>query len=138
MTQSRRSAGAPPHADKLQPDKGRLYSTSEGRARFPDILQSSYGDKAVVGFGRYGRALGALVPMEAVRLLAGFDESVDEDVRKRIIRTARSLLQRVPAEAELCGLEDAEDPQLREIEDIDRDRRAGKSRTRPRGRSAAS
>src|SRR5688500_13528950 len=41
--------------------QGPLYSTTEGRQRFPDFLQTSYGDKAVIGFGRYGRALGAVV-----------------------------------------------------------------------------
>src|ERR1041385_1515772 len=68
-----------------------FYSTTEGRQKLPDILQVSYGEKAVIGFDRYGRALGALVPMEAVEMLAG-STRVDADVRDRIQRTAKSLL----------------------------------------------
>lgn len=67
-----------------------IVSTSEGRQRFPDILQTSFGDKAVIGFDRYGRALGAIVPIEAVMLLAG--GHVDEDIRKRIQDGAKLLL----------------------------------------------
>jgi hypothetical protein len=70
-----------------------VYSTTDGRQRFPDILQTSYGEKAVIGFDRYGRALGALVPMEAVQILAGAMESVDEDIRGRIQRAAQALLE---------------------------------------------
>ena len=101
-------------------DQGTLYSTTEGRQKFPDILQTSYGDKSVIGFGRYGRALGAVVPMEAVRVLAGFDDCVDEDVKRRIQRTARSLLEILPSEAALCGIADeaAEEPELTTLEDL--------------------
>lgn len=84
----------------------RLLSTTEGRQRFPDILQTCFGDKAVIGFDRYGRALGAVVPMEAVRLLAGFQESVEPRVREAIAETAKELLREVPAEARMCGMED--------------------------------
>jgi hypothetical protein len=98
--------------------EGRIFTTTEGRQKFPDILQTSYGEKAVIGFGRYGRALGAVVPMEAVRLLAGFEGAVDEDIRARIQRTARSLLQDLPTEAKLCGLSDGSEG-LVEIEDVE-------------------
>jgi hypothetical protein len=67
-----------------------IYSTTEGRQNFPGILQDSFGYKAITGFGRYGRALGALVPMEAVQMLAG--DAVDNDIRARIQETARSLI----------------------------------------------
>ena len=88
--------------------QARLFSTTEGRQRFPDLLQTCFGDKAVIGFDRYGRALGAVVPMEAVRLLAGYDESVAPYVRDTIAATAEALLRQVPAEAEMCGIQDME------------------------------
>lgn len=72
-----------------------LYSTTDGRQRFPDILQVSYGEKAVIGFDRYGRALGAVVPMEAVLMLAGKDDRVDQGIKERIERAARALLAKI-------------------------------------------
>jgi hypothetical protein len=62
--------------------------------------------------------------MEAVRVLAGFSDSVDEDVRRRIQRTAESLLKRLPDEAALCGLSDALEvgPEITEVADIDASR----------------
>jgi hypothetical protein len=78
-----------------------FYSTTEGRQRFPDILQVSYGEKAVIGFDRYGRALGALVPMEAVKMLAGHGEGeVESGIRDHIQRTAQSLLDLMEEQAE--------------------------------------
>lgn len=100
MTQPNRRQA---HTGKPQ---ARLISTTEGRQRFPDLLQTCFGDKAVIGFDRYGRALGAVVPMEAIRLLAGYDQSVDPRVRETIELTARALLSKVPAEAEMCGIQD--------------------------------
>lgn len=69
-----------------------VYSTTDGRQRFPDILQVTYGDKSVIGFDRYGRALGAVVPIEAVRILAGRHDAVDERLRDHIERAASALL----------------------------------------------
>lgn len=88
--------------------QARLLSTTDGRQRFPDLLQTCFGDKAVIGFDRYGRALGAVVPMEAVRLLAGYDDCVDPHVRETIASTAQALLRKIPAEVEMCGIEDFE------------------------------
>ena len=106
-------------------DQGALYSTTEGRQRFPDFLQTTFGNKAVIGFGRYGRALGAVVPIEAVRVLAGFPASVDEDIRRRIQRTAESLLKKLPVEAALCGLDGPDtEPKLTEIAEVDARRKA--------------
>jgi len=82
-----KTGGGPARGQKL------VYSTTDGRQRFPDILQVSYGEKAVIGFDRYGRALGAVVPMEAVQMLAGRLDAVDDDVRERIERAARALLE---------------------------------------------
>ncbi|MBI1251476.1 MAG: hypothetical protein GC189_08395 [Alphaproteobacteria bacterium] len=78
-----------------------VYSTSEGRAKFPDLLQSSFGDKKIIGFDRYGRIMGAVVPIEAVRMLAGLSDHVEEDTRSRIQKTARHLLAQLPNEAVL-------------------------------------
>lgn len=75
-----------------------VYSTTDGRQRFPDILQVTYGDKAVIGFDRYGRTLGAVVPVEAVLMLAGHSEHVDDDVRARIKRAASALIAELPSE----------------------------------------
>lgn len=82
-----KTGGGPARGQKL------VYSTTDGRQRFPDILQVSYGEKAVIGFDRYGRALGAVVPIEAVQMLAGCLDNVDEDVRDRIERAAKALLE---------------------------------------------
>jgi hypothetical protein len=81
-----------------------LYSTTDGRQRFPDILQVSYGEKAVIGFDRYGRPLGAVVPMEAVRMLAGKTD-VDQGVMAIIKRAAENLLSEVDDPGEDVGLE---------------------------------
>lgn len=84
----RHKAGAAPASDQKL-----VYSTTDGRQKFPDILQVSYGEKAVIGFDRYGRALGAVVPMEAVKMLAsGVAAAVDEDIQRRIQRAAQLLL----------------------------------------------
>jgi hypothetical protein len=86
-----------------------VYSTTDGRQRFPDILQVSYGEKAVIGFDRYGRALGAVVPMEAVLMLAGKTENVDEGVRDRIERSAKALLSKInPVSGRVYNLEEIE------------------------------
>lgn len=53
------------------PPTGNTYSTTAGSQRLPGILQTVYGDKSVVGLERYGLLLGAIVPPEAVLLLAG-------------------------------------------------------------------
>jgi len=105
----------------------RVYSTTEGRQHFPDILQTTFGEKAVIGFDRYGRALGAVVPMEAVRLLAGLDKCVDEHVRLHIQRTALKLLLQMPAEAKICGLADPADGVV-DIEEVEAARNMRKLR----------
>lgn len=42
----------------------RRVTTTEGRQRLPDLIQTVYGEKSVVIFHRYGRDLAALVPLE--------------------------------------------------------------------------
>lgn len=95
-----------------------VYSTTDGRQRFPDILQVSYGEKAVIGFDRYGRALGAVVPMEAVLMLAGKTEDVDEDVKLRIERAAQKLLQEVSRGDTAVELEDLDAERSRQTIDL--------------------
>jgi hypothetical protein len=62
----------------------RFCSTTEGRQGLPDILHDSFGLKSITGFHRYGRALGAIIPIEAVRMLAGYPDTVDEGTKLRI------------------------------------------------------
>jgi len=97
-----KSGAAPGRTRKI------VYSTTDGRQRFPDILQTSYGEKAVIGFDRYGRALGAVVPMEAVEMLAGAIDNVDEDVRGRIKRAAQALLETMADHGPAMELEEAD------------------------------
>ena len=97
-----------------------VYSTTDGRQRFPDILQVSYGEKAVIGFDRYGRALGAVVPMEAVLMLAGKTQDVDEDVKLRIERAAQKLLQEVSRD-DAVDLDDLDAARSRQAVDLSTD-----------------
>jgi len=115
-----------------------VYSTTDGRQRFPDILQVTYGDKAVIGFDRYGRALGAVVPVEAVRMLAGYSNHVDDDVRARIKRAAMALLAELPSEQVM--LEEEKMPlELTSIEEVEAARkRRSPSAKAPRKRRATS
>lgn len=106
-----------PASPKTAAGKKIVYSTTDGRQRFPDILQVTYGDKAVIGFDRYGRALGAVVPMEAVRMLAGLDSDVDEDIRSRIERAATALLAEMATNGE-------SDQALVEVQEITEARRS--------------
>jgi len=77
-----------------QDDLNVLFSTTEGRARLPDFLQMCFGEKAVIGFERYGRVVGAVVPIELVKIVAG--EEVDADTRARVRRSAQRLLRQAP------------------------------------------
>lgn len=71
----------------------RLCTTSEGRQNFPDIIQDAYGEKCLTGFNRYGRFLGAVIPREALMILAENDATVDDTTRLRIKNAARNLLR---------------------------------------------
>lgn len=82
-----------------------VYSTSEGRAHFADVLQATSMDKAIIGFDRYGRSVAALVPIEAIRMLAGRDDQVSQDERRRIKRMAQLLLSNVPDRTALVPVE---------------------------------
>ncbi|KND51533.1 MAG: hypothetical protein AB202_03110 [Parcubacteria bacterium C7867-007] len=80
-------------AEKVVPAySAQLYSSTEGRQFFPDILQDAFGEKTITGFHRYERVLGALIPMEALLMLAGCDQEIDEGMKLRIKNAARNLL----------------------------------------------
>ncbi len=73
--------------------KRRTVSTSQGRANFAAALQTVQKEKTVIGFDRYSQAVAALVPVEAVLMLAGRGNSVEAGVRDKIERMARLFLQ---------------------------------------------
>jgi hypothetical protein len=89
---AQRTSKKPLRSSALPANIARVYSTTEGRQRFPDILQEVFGEKSIAGFERYGRRLGALIPMEALLLLAGRGSMLDKETRIRIQNAASSLL----------------------------------------------
>lgn len=73
-----------------------VYSTSEARANFAETLETVQAESAVIGFDRYGRTVAALVPIEAVYILAGMGASVASDLRSRIQGAASDFVDQVP------------------------------------------
>jgi hypothetical protein len=82
---------SPRRKSKTGRAKARSFSTSEGRANFAEALETANREKTIIGFDRYGHPIAALVPIDAVKLLAG-QGGVEPDVRDRIIRGARSFM----------------------------------------------
>jgi hypothetical protein len=78
--------------------KAKVYSTSKARANFAAALKTAGREHMIIGFGRYNDLIAALVPIDAVRILAGNANGVDPAVREKIIRMAR-LFFREPARA---------------------------------------
>jgi hypothetical protein len=76
--------------------KASVLSTSVARANFAEALETAQVDNAVIGFDRYGRTVAALVPVEAVYMLAGMSKLVDPATRKEIEAGAVSFAQNVP------------------------------------------
>jgi len=72
------------------------FSTSQGRAHFAQALETTDREKTVVGFARYNRTVAALVPVEAICMLAGEDGEVDPGVRAKIARMARLFVSSMP------------------------------------------
>ena len=103
------------------------FSTSEARQKFAEIIQDTYGDKAIVAFERYGKPLGALVPMEALLLLAGGAHGIDSATEGRVRDSAYNVLvelglvqpspHEAPGGVEVIG-----------ISDIDRQRKIQKKK----------
>lgn len=73
------------------------FSTSAGRANLARALETTDREKTVVGFDRYNRPVAALVPIEAVSILAGQGEGVDPAVRAKIVRMAKLFVSSLPA-----------------------------------------
>lgn len=73
-----------------------VYSTSEARANFAEALLSAQIDGEVIGFDRYGRTIAALVPVEAIYMLAGQAARIDPVVRARLESRARAFVAKVP------------------------------------------
>jgi hypothetical protein len=77
--------------------KARVYSTSEARANFAEALETAQVDNAVIGFDRYGRTIAALVPVEAVYMLAGMGHMISPGVREEIASFSHQFVQSVPS-----------------------------------------
>lgn len=77
--------------------KSRIYSTSEARANFAEALETAQVEGAVIGFDRYGRTVAALVPVEAVYILAGQDHLVSPARREALVQAARRFVAEVPS-----------------------------------------
>ncbi len=89
----KRAKKLPTRASARRPAKTQVYSTSEARANFAAALEAAQRNKAVIGFDRYGRTVAALVPVEAVYMLAGMGGEVAANVRKGIEAAARTFAQ---------------------------------------------
>lgn len=72
--------------------KRQTISTSEARANFAEALGMAQEESTVIGFDRYGKLVAALVPIDAVRILAGRGADVDPAVRNKIERMSRVFL----------------------------------------------
>jgi hypothetical protein len=73
--------------------KKQTISTSEARANFAEALGLAQEESTVIGFDRYGKLVAALVPIDAVRMLAGRGDDVAPAVRNKIERMSRVFLQ---------------------------------------------
>lgn len=73
--------------------KKQTLSTSQARANFADALGMAQEQSTIIGFDRYGKLIAAVVPIDAVRMLARRGDEVDPAVRLKIERMARSMLQ---------------------------------------------
>lgn len=79
-----------------KPKGAPVLSTSEARANFAEALETAQVDNAVIGFDRYGRTVAALVPVEAIYMLAGLGKHVDPDTRREIEEGALAFAHNVP------------------------------------------
>ena len=79
-----------------KPKAAPVLSTSEARANFAEALETAQVDNAVIGFDRYGRTVAALVPVEAIYMLAGLGRHVDATTRKEIEDGAMAFARNVP------------------------------------------
>jgi hypothetical protein len=126
-------SGKPNKTDPFDPEKHVLIDTSYGRAHLPEVLQASLGEKSIVGFDRYDRVVGAMVPIEAVRILAGYPDHVDPDVQERIRRAALKLLMTsAPEKRRLDPAAPTDDREPVSLVDIEAERNAAQPQKRQR------
>ncbi len=83
-------------AARARKPKTSVLSTSEARANFAEALETAQVDNALIGFDRYGRTVAALVPVEAIYMLAGLGRLVDPATRKQIEEGAIAFAHSVP------------------------------------------
>jgi endonuclease YncB( thermonuclease family) len=83
-------------ASRARKPKTAVLSTSEARANFAEALETAQVDNALIGFDRYGRTVAALVPVEAIYMLAGLGKLVDPATRKEIEEGAIAFAHNVP------------------------------------------
>ena len=83
-------------ASRARKPKAPVLSTSEARANFAEALETAQVDNAVIGFDRYGRTVAALVPVEAIYMLAGLSHLVGSGTRKEIEQGAMAFARSVP------------------------------------------
>jgi hypothetical protein len=83
-------------ASRARKPKTSVLSTSEARANFAEALETAQVDNALIGFDRYGRTVAALVPVEAIYMLAGLGRLVDPATRKEIEDGAIAFAHNVP------------------------------------------
>ncbi len=83
-------------ASRARKPKTSVLSTSEARANFAEALETAQVDNALIGFDRYGRTVAALVPVEAIYMLAGLGKLVDAATRKEIEEGAVAFAHNVP------------------------------------------
>jgi hypothetical protein len=76
--------------------KAQVYSTSEARANFAEALENAQVENAVIGFDRYGRTVAALVPVEAIYMLAGMGHMISPGVREEIANGSQQFVHNVP------------------------------------------
>ncbi len=79
-----------------QTSKHQTLSTSEARANFAEALGMAQDESTVIGFDRYGKLVAAVVPIDAVRMLAGRGADVDPAVRAKIERMSRNFMHALP------------------------------------------
>lgn len=85
---------------KAKAGRAKVLPSSEARANFSETLETAQVDNTVIGFERYGRTVAALVPVEAIYMLAGLGEHIDPRTREEIIAGARLFAHNVPYDRE--------------------------------------
>lgn len=93
---SREPRGKAPARAKQAKAAAPLLSTSQARAHFAEALETAQVENAVIGFDRYGRTVAALVPVEAIYMLAGMGKMIDRETRKDIEKGALAFAHSVP------------------------------------------